>query len=38
MENANMRAMSGAIMNNMVEEVDGCKGSLIKSFKASAIG
>lgn len=38
MENASMRAMSGAIINNMVEEVAGWSGSLINSLRASAIG
>lgn len=35
---ARVSAMVGAIINNMKEDVSGCRGSLVKSFTASAIG
>lgn len=38
MVRARDRARIGAMMNIDVEEVDGRKGSLVKSFMASAMG
>lgn len=35
---ARVSARIGAIMNIVVEDVRGCRGSLINSFTASAIG
>lgn len=35
---ASVRAKVGAIMNNTWEDVSGCRGSLVKSLIASAIG
>lgn len=38
MVRANVRAKIGAIMNMNVEDVRGRRGSLVKSFTASAMG
>lgn len=35
---ASVRARMGAMMNIVVEDVRGCRGSLVKSLTASAIG
>lgn len=36
--NASVRARIGAMMNIVVEDVRGCRGSLVNSLIASAIG
>lgn len=36
--NASVNARVGAIMNRVRDDVSGCRGSLINSFTASAIG
>lgn len=38
MVRASVRARMGAVMNMNVEDVRGRRGSLVKSFMASAIG
>lgn len=35
---ASVRARTGAMMNIVVEDDNGCKGSLVNSFTASAMG
>lgn len=35
---ARVRARVGAIMNSVWDDISGCKGSLVKSLTASAIG
>lgn len=37
-DSANVRAREGAMVNSRVDDVEGCKGSLINNFSASAIG
>lgn len=36
--NARVSARVGAMMNRVREDVDGCRGSLVNSLTASAIG
>lgn len=38
MDMARVRARDGAMVNSRIDDVEGCKGSLMNNFNASAIG